>query len=112
MNELRVELQHRLFIGTTRYGKSRACLSVNAPRFRLRGADRPAWVIVDSHGTIATGFAYLAMFSGLLMIYDRLAETSQVPGYEILVVSDNPDAQQRIAENRERISRCMGARSG
>lgn len=101
-------VQHTAIIGTTRYGKSECCLTMNHER--MGKPDSPAFVIIDPPGGMARSFAVMALSKGCFyhnnpkVIYDRLADTENVPGYSFLEPSTNPNDEQRAAENREKVS--------
>jgi len=75
----------------------------------MRLRDRPAMVWLDPPGSmVKDAFAYAIRY-GLtprtltgepLFIYDCVAETSNVPGYPVIVPSSNPDPDQREAEDQ------------
>src|SRR5688500_14892592 len=95
-------IQHAVFCGATRFGKSELCLSLNVPRMRDR-FDRAAQIWIDPPGSMATKAATHALSSGLSnVIVDEIRRTTGNPGYDFLSGSDNPDEMQRRAENRER----------
>jgi len=93
---------HTLVCGASRSGKSEAELARLLPLARRNDC---AIVLMDPPGTLASKFLMHLHQLGLddRVIYDRLADTDRVPGYEWLAPSDNPDALQREAENDERI---------
>jgi hypothetical protein len=88
--------------GATRSGKSEAELVrlVQLARRRDRGI-----VLLDPPGTLGSKFLLHLEELGLTgrVLYDRLADTDRVPGYDWLVASRHPDPLQRQAENDERI---------
>lgn len=96
---------HSVFFGATRFGKSKACLRMNSDRIGKR--DSPAFVVCDPPGSMAEEFAIHALRKGLFasgkVIFDELAETANVPGYDFLTAPSNPDPDQQEAEIRERI---------
>ncbi len=102
------QIQHTLFDGTTGYGKSECCLSMNVPR--MQQPAHPAFMWFDPPGNMANKVESFCISLGKHVAYpprlivDRVGETSGVPGYSVLTPSTNPDPEQREAENREEIS--------
>jgi hypothetical protein len=93
---------HTLVCGASRSGKSEAELSRLVP---LASSGQCAIVVMDPPGKLAQKLL-LHLYARALadrVIYDRLADTDQVPGYDWLSPSTNPDPLQREAENDERI---------
>jgi hypothetical protein len=72
---------------------------------RLARQEECAIVLLDPPGTLATQFLLHLRARRLdgRVIYDRLADTDYVPGYDWLTASDQADPFQRRAENDERI---------
>jgi hypothetical protein len=95
-------VQHILVCGASRSGKSEAELARLVPLARRSDC---AIVLLDPPGTLAVKFLLHLDDLGLTrrVLYDRLADTDRVPGYEWLVPSSHPDPLQREAENDERI---------
>lgn len=93
---------HTLICGASRSGKSEAELSHLVP---LARAGQTAIIVMDPPGTLAQKFLMHLHALGIAdrVIYDRLADTDRVPGYDWLLPSANPDPLQREAENDERI---------
>src|SRR5436309_1163359 len=87
---------HTLVCGASRSGKSEAELARLVPLARRK--DR-AIVLLDPPGTLATKFLLHLHALGLddRVIYDRLADTDRVPGYDWLVPSAHNDPLQREA---------------
>jgi hypothetical protein len=96
------DIRHTFVCGATRSGKSEAELTRLVPLAK-RG-DR-AIVLLDPPGTLAKKFLLHLDLLGLTsrVLYDRLADTDRVPGYEWLPPSTHRDPLQREAENDERI---------
>ncbi len=96
------EVQHTLVCGATRSGKSEATLARLVPLARLGEC---AIVLLDPPGTLAVKFLLHLEALGLThrVLYDRLADTDRVPGYDWFQRSEHPDPLQRAAENDERI---------
>jgi hypothetical protein len=96
------DIRHTFVCGATRSGKSEAELARLVP---LAKAGDLAIVLLDPHGTLARKFLLHLDLAGLTgrTIYDRLADTDRVPGYDWLTPSAHPDALQREAENDERV---------
>lgn len=95
-------LQNTLLTGLPRYGKTETVYATNVDRYESR--DWPSFVISDPAGELTNKFGKAAVYHKKPLIYDYLRETSNVPGYDVLVKSDNPDPLQREAENRERVN--------
>jgi hypothetical protein len=95
-------IEHIFVCGATRSGKSEAELSRLVP---LAKANDCAIVLLDPPGTLASKLLLHLDACGLTrrVIYDRLADTDRVPGYDWLAQSAHPDSLQREAENDERI---------
>lgn len=95
-------ITHTLVCGASRSGKSEAELTRLVP---LARAGECAIVLLDPPGTLAAKFLLHLDSAGLTdrVIYDQLATTDRVPGYDWLPASANPDLLQREAENDERI---------
>jgi hypothetical protein len=95
------DVRHTFVCGATRSGKSEAELSRLVPLARGNGC---AIVLMDPPGTLAKKFLLHLDALGLTrrVLYDRLADTDCVPGYDWLIPSQNPDPLQRQAENDER----------
>lgn len=93
---------HTLVCGATRSGKSEAELTRLVP---LAKANDCAIVLLDPPGTLASKFLLHLHMQGLTgrLLYDRLADTDRVPGYDWLLASNHPDPLQRAAENDERL---------
>ncbi len=93
---------HTLICGASRSGKSEAELSHLVP---LARAGQTAIIVMDPPGTLAQKFLLHLHALGIAdrVIYDRLADTDRVPGYDWLLPSAHPDPLQREAENDERI---------
>jgi hypothetical protein len=93
---------HTLVCGVSRSGKSEAELSRLVP---LAERNDCSIVLLDPPGTLAEKFLLHLRARGLdaRVLYDRLADTDRVPGYDWLLGSTNPDPLQREAENDERI---------
>jgi hypothetical protein len=96
------DIRHTFVCGTTRSGKSEAELARLVPLAKQGNA---AMVLLDPPGTLARKFLLHLDLLGLThrVLYDRLADTDRVPGYDWLSASTNPDPLQREAENDERI---------
>ena len=95
-------ITHTLVCGVSRSGKSEAELSRLVP---LAQTGTCAIVLLDPPGTLAEKFLLHLDARGLLdrVLYDYLADTDYVLGYDWLVASTHPDPLQREAENDERI---------
>lgn len=93
---------HTFICGATRSGKSEAELVRLVAMAKAR--DR-AIVVLDPPGTMAAKFLLHLDHLGLTdhVLYDRLADTDRVLGYDWLSPSRHPDPLQREAENDERI---------
>src|SRR5438132_13433219 len=93
---------HTLVCGTSRSGKSEAELARLVPLARRNDC---AIVLLDPPGTLAAKFLLHLHALGLdgRVIYDRLADTDRVPGYDWLTPSAPADPLQQEAENDERI---------
>jgi hypothetical protein len=100
--EAREEITHTFVCGASRSGKSSAELVRLIACARRR--DR-AIVLLDPPGTLAEQFLLHldALGQTERVIYDRLADTDRVPGYEWLTPSGHPDPLQREAENDESV---------
>ncbi len=94
--------EHILVCGASRSGKSEAELARLVP---LAQANDRAIVLMDPPGSLAAKVLLHLDLLGLgsRVLYDRLAETARVPGYDWLTRSENTDRLQREAENDERI---------
>ena len=96
--------------GTTGSGKTEHIFSQCAPL--MTHPNGPALIVCDPHGGLARKLAICALAHGMFkngkVIYDPVAATSRVPGYDFLVPSNNPDPLQRAAEHRERIEETIG----
>ncbi len=97
-----VDLRHTFVCGATRSGKSEAELARLVP---LAKHGDSSIVLLDPPGTLARKLLLHLDLLGLTsrVLYDRLADTDRVPGYDWLPVSTHPDPLQRAAENDERI---------
>ncbi len=97
-----IPIEHTLVCGATRSGKSEAELVRMIPRAQ---ANDCALVLLDPPGTLAAKFLLQLHSLGLSrrLIYDRLADTDCVPGYNWLSRSQHAAPLQREAENDERI---------
>jgi len=95
-------ITHTLVCGASRSGKSEAELTRLVP---LAQRNDCAIVLIDPPGTLAAKFLLHLDGLGLTnrVLYDRLADTDRVPGYEWLSLSMNSDPLQREAENDESI---------
>lgn len=95
-------MYHTLVCGASRSGKSEAEL---VRLVRLARCGDCAIVLLDPPGTLARNFLLHLDRIGQAsrVLYDRLADTDFVPGYDWLAPSSNPDALQREAENDERV---------
>ncbi len=93
---------HTLICGSSRSGKSEAELRHLVP---LAERCQCAIVVMDPPGMLAQKLLLHLDALGLTdrVLYDRLAETARVPGYDWLTLSRNPDPLQRRAEDDERI---------
>src|SRR2546421_6423845 len=96
------DIRHTFVCGATRCGKSEAELSRLVP---LAKRGDCAIVLLDPPGTLARKFLLHLDLWGLTgrVLYDRLADTDRVPGYDWLPPSTNSHPFQREAENDERI---------
>jgi hypothetical protein len=96
------DVRHIFACGATRSGKSEAEL---VRLVALAKANDCAIVLLDPPGTLAKKFLLHLDLLGLTrrVIYDRLADTDRIPGYDWLVPSTHLDPLQREAENDERI---------
>lgn len=95
-------ITHTLVCGASRSGKSEAELSRLAHIARRGDC---AIVLLDPPGTLAAKLLLHLHALGLdtRVLYDRLADTDRVPGYDWLLPSLHSDPLQREAENDERI---------
>lgn len=95
------DVRHTLVCGATRSGKSEAELARLVP---LAKRGDCGIVLLDPPGTLARKFLLHLDLLGLTsrVLYDRLADTDRVPGYDWLPPSAHPDPLQREAENDER----------
>lgn len=99
---IKPRIQNTGYFGMTRYGKSETFASRVFPS-RL-SHDAPALLLMDPAGELAKKAAkYLALHKSPFL-YDALAETKNVLGYDFLPRSQNPDPDQEEAENNESIS--------
>jgi hypothetical protein len=107
MNQLPVQpqIEHVVWSGTTRYGKSQGCARMNCPRMIQR--DGPSFVVLDPAGTMAQQMAGMCLRNGKLFFYDALNETDRTLGYDFFTPSTNPDPDQREAENREAVAEAI-----
>lgn len=96
------EIEHVVYTGVTRHGKSQACVRLNMPRMIQRNG--PAFVVLDPAGTMTELMAGMCLRNGKTFFYDSLNETDNTLGYGFFTPSDNPDPEQREAENREAVS--------
>lgn len=96
------DVRHTFVCGATRSGKSEAEL-VRLVSLARRGDC--AIVLLDPPGTLARKFLLHLDLLGLTgrVLYDQLADTDRVPGYDWFPPSTNPEPLQREAENDERI---------
>jgi type IV secretory system conjugative DNA transfer VirD4/TraG family protein len=94
-------IEHIVFSGVTRHGKSQGCVSLNGPRMLQR--DGVAYVVLDPAGSMAAQMAGMCLRNGKFFLYDTLNETAKTLGYDFFTPSANPDWEQREAENREAI---------
>ncbi|MDB5344281.1 MAG: hypothetical protein JWP89_2658 [Schlesneria sp.] len=94
-------IEHVVFSGVTRHGKTKACIKTNLPRMRMR--DGPAFVWIDPPGTgVEEAQGHLVRY-GIPFLADTLHETGTTLGYDFFSPSQNPDSEQREAENREAV---------
>jgi hypothetical protein len=96
------EVRHTLVCGATRSGKSAAELARLVP---LARGQQCALVVLDPPGGLAAQLLLHLDSLGLThrVLYDRLADTDRVPGYDWLSASTHPDPFQRSGENDERV---------
>lgn len=93
---------HTLICGASRSGKSEAELARLVPLARRGDC---SLVVMDPPGTLARKLLLHLHALGLAdrVLYDRLADTDRVPGFDWLAPSVHPDPLQREAENDERV---------
>jgi hypothetical protein len=96
------DVRHTFVCGATRSGKSEAELTRLVP---LAKRGDCSIVLLDPPGTLARKFLLHLDLLGLTsrVLYDRLADTDRVPGYDWLPASSHADPLQREAENDEHI---------
>jgi hypothetical protein len=93
---------HTLVCGASRSGKSEAELARLLP---LAARNDCSVVVMDPPGTLARKLLLHLDAAGQThrVLYDRLADTDHVPGYEWLAPSRHPDPLQRASRNDERV---------
>lgn len=102
------QVEHAIFTGVTRSGKTVGCLAANIPRMCDRRG--PAYVYVDPPGSAVETAAQWCLRRGFKnFMLDRLRETDKTPGYPFFVPSRNPDPEQREAEQRELVQEAIAS---
>src|SRR5207253_9567333 len=94
---LAIMIQHTLYCGTTRFGKSECCISRICPQMLKK--DRASYFCFDPPGSMSRKISTFLVIKNIPHLYDKISETEKTLGYPFCPNSADTDPVQAEAFN-------------